>query len=154
MRCILHHSAGGRPNFWNCTTATGVTQLWCCVSIHIVNCLITQLLTYLHPAFTKFCCRLHYKSHTSWSLHHSAGCRRNFCNCTTATGVTQLWCCVSIHAVNCLITQLSTHLHPVFMKFCCRFVNNKLVNIWWVYAVHVFCWLRGYYLKQEIWLPN
>jgi hypothetical protein len=75
---------------------------------------------HLHPAFTKFCCCLHYESHTSWSLPHNAGRRPNFGNCTTATGVTQLWCCISIHIVNCLITQLSMHLHPALMKFCCR----------------------------------
>jgi hypothetical protein len=98
----LHHSAGHRPNFWNCTTATGVTQLWCCVSIHIVNCLITQLSTHLHPAFMKFCCRLHYELHTSWSLHHSAGRRSNFWNCTIAAFMLDIIESNSI--VSCLIT--------------------------------------------------
>jgi hypothetical protein len=119
MSRILHHSAGRRPNFLNCTTATGgVTQLWCCVSKNIVNCLITQLSTHLHPAFTKFCCRLHYESHTSWSLHqHNAGRRPNFWNGTAASFMLDI---IQSNIVNCLITQLSMHLHPAFTKFCCR----------------------------------
>jgi hypothetical protein len=117
----LHHSAGRRPNFCNYTTAAFMLDI---IQSNIMKCLITGLSMHLHPAFTKFCCRLHYESHTSWSLHHSAGHSPNICNCTTATGVTQLWCCVSIHIVNCLITQLSMqHLHPAFMKFCWLFTG-------------------------------
>jgi hypothetical protein len=114
----LHHSNGRRPNFCNCTTATcDVTQHWCCVSINIVNCPITQLSMHLHPAFTKFFCCLHYESHTSWSLHHCAGRRPNFWNGTAAPFMLDI---IQLNIVNCLITQLSMHLHPAFTKFCCR----------------------------------
>jgi hypothetical protein len=122
----LHHSTGRRPNFCDCTTAAFILDT---IQSNIVNCLITQLSMHLHPDFTKFCCHLHYESHTSWSLHHSARHRPNFWNCTTATGVTQLWCCVSINIVNCLITQLSMHLHPAFTKFCCR-LHYELHTSW------------------------
>jgi hypothetical protein len=132
MSYILVDRAGRRPNFWNYTTAAFMLDI---IQSNIVNCLITQLSTHLHPAFTKFCCCHRYESHTSWSLHHSAGRRPNFWNCTTATGVTQLWCCVSIHIVNCLITQLSMHLHPAFTKFCCR-LHYESHTSWSSWSLH------------------
>jgi hypothetical protein len=41
---------------------------WCITALMLrfnPHCLITQLSIHLHPVFTKFCCRLHYKSLTA-----------------------------------------------------------------------------------------
>jgi hypothetical protein len=95
------------------------------IQSNTVNCQITQLSIHLHPAFTKFCCRLHYDVHPAFTKFC---CRLNYESYTSWSGVTQLWCwvsvhklkCLYIHIVNCLITQLSTYPHPVFTKLCCR----------------------------------